>query len=780
MRPNPASRPGSRYSLHFALTAAGLVGASLILVLVVLPRRYVLSSGFMESGVNFPLAPDLPPAPVFLPRPAGDRPPAPASTDAPPADPEPGEEATPTGPAEELWNQAVPLILNGQLTDALALFRSYLADYPGDRDVRREYAATLLTAGEVDAGIEQLRILLDEGEEPELRILLARALRDAGRPEAASAQYALLRETGSWADGREGDELILEWAGALAWSELYADAEDVLGLGLAARPGDPVLTLELARIYYYTDRLEEAEALLASLPGGAGAPSGASALARDVAAALAVPEAETPEPTVMELAARAREEGRLQDARSILEERVRTAPDDVEAWLALANLRQYEFYDFAGALEALRRAESIDGASGTPEDPALQYRMALLESWTGEEVPARNRLGALLDRVRRLGPFPLGTPGEVGDEVTEPVLLARLGDLERWSGDRVQAATLYREALALDPTDPLAGVGMRALEQETGTFIRTDQDPRYGGLSYGIWDSDDFAQLDLGAEWADAHRMWVWGVRAGSRWLEGFDQTGADASTSGVFGEGEVGRWWRWGTLRTSIRLGVQELGVDAPLVTAGVEARLVTGSGTVWTARTGREPGFLQATTLQSVYLDLVQDVVSVSVSARITPVLSLWSEIHGSRLTWDGAPEAILRGSAAVAMERSMGSGLGLGAELRALGFNGAAPTTGTFPGFWDPRLALSLTPLIRYQRTLGDGLSVDARGGAGAAWLDERQAAERQIVPVATLDTRLQLERAGFRSTLGVFYRQSRFSGYRNWGGSLTVSRLLGGSP
>jgi tetratricopeptide (TPR) repeat protein len=747
------------------------VGVSLVLVLVVLPRRYVLSSGFMESGVNFPVSADLPPAPVFVSRPAGERPPAPIR--------EAETAVTPVGPAEALWNSVLPLILAGDLAGSIPLFQAYLARYPGDRDVRTEYASTLLAAGDTDAAVEQLRLLLSEGEDPRLRVALARALRDGGRPEAASAQYALLWDSGAWSELGAEDALLLEWAGALAWAELYTDAEDVLEIGRTRNPGNPVFTVELARIYYYTNRLEEAEGLLASLSRAELAAAGGVSLSGDVMAALAVPEVEEVEPTLVERALRAREEGRDAEALELLESRLARAPDDVEAWIALANLRQYELFDLPGALEALRRVEALDREAGGPEDPALQYRLALLEGWTGDEEGARRRFMALLDRVRLNGSFPLGEAGEGGTRVDQALLLARLGDLYRWSGNRPEAAGLYRQALSLDPGSALASGGMVALERETTAYVASDQDPRYGAISYGIWDTDEYTQLDLGAEWAEAHQEWVWGVRAGSRWLDGFDAAGAAASTNGVFGEGELGRWWRWGTLRTSVRLGVQELGVEAPLVTAGAEARLVTGSGTVLVARAGREPGFLLATTLQSVFLDLVQDALAISVSARISPTLTLWSEVHGSRLSWDGAPEAVLRGSAAVALDRAVGGGLSIGAEARALTFDGAAPLTGAFPGFWDPRLALSLTPQVRWQRALAPGLTLDARGAAGPAWLDERRAAGSEVVPVATLDTRLQLERAGFRSTLGVFYRQSRFSGYRNWGGSLTVSRLLGGA-
>ena len=53
---------GSRYYLGFGFTALLLVSGTLVLVLVVLPKRYVFGSGFRESGLrrSFLLLPCLP------------------------------------------------------------------------------------------------------------------------------------------------------------------------------------------------------------------------------------------------------------------------------------------------------------------------------------------------------------------------------------------------------------------------------------------------------------------------------------------------------------------------------------------------------------------------------------------------------------------------------------------------------------------------------------------------------------------------------------------------
>ncbi|MDH3422536.1 MAG: hypothetical protein OEN00_06060, partial [Gemmatimonadota bacterium] len=53
----------SRYLIRFGGTAFLLISGTLVLVLYVLPQRYVLSSGFRESGISFP-TPTTPFVPV--------------------------------------------------------------------------------------------------------------------------------------------------------------------------------------------------------------------------------------------------------------------------------------------------------------------------------------------------------------------------------------------------------------------------------------------------------------------------------------------------------------------------------------------------------------------------------------------------------------------------------------------------------------------------------------------------------------------------------------------
>lgn len=757
---NPArsGRPVPGYSIRFAATALITVALALVLVLVVLPRRYVLSSGFQESGVSFPTMAEVPPRPAGVAQPA---PPRRAPVLA---------VNVPRGPAERFWDEVIPLLNAGEREAALERFESYLALFPDDRDVRREYAVTLLQAGRPDEATAQLRRLLAYGEDPELRLLLARTLRDRGRMDAASAQYAFLASRGV-----DGPELTLEWARALSWVELYGDALSVLDRGLAADPEQVPLQVERARVLYYAGRDAAAGQLLESLPEDALARLGALELREDVRAALTEPETPPPPgPTDLERALGVREEGRFREAGRILRSITTRDPGAVDAWLAYANLLQYDLDRREDALEVLERVRELELERWGTVDPALEYRLAQLEIWSGREGPARQRLARLLTRVREDGPVSL--PGPVGssDEVGEADLLALLGDLDRWAGDRSAAARRYRAAMEVEPSHPGARDGLDALLAQLALHLDRTERPRAGGVADAILDSDDFIRLDLAGEWAGVHQNWVWGVRPGRRWLEGLDATGAPNSRQGFFAELQGGRWWRWGTIRTSLSLGVEELGLDDPLVRFGAQVRLDDPSGWSLVSELSRGPAYPVTTTLQSIFLDVVQDALRVSLSVPLTPVWSLWSQAELGRLTWDGGADPSIRALGSVALSARLTETFSAGAELRALGLSAAAPDAGGLPGFWDPRLALSLSPTLTWRDSVGPGLFLSAGAAVGGAWVRERRSAEDgELLPVASLLGGLEWRTDDFRADADLFYRQSRFAGYRNWGGTLTMS-------
>jgi hypothetical protein len=124
------------YWVRFSVTVVSMVAFTSAFVLVVLPQRFVLQAGLVESGITFPsllppyFAPPLPP--IISPR---MRPPA------PPIQP---------GPGEAFWNGVLPLLRAGQLERTVSLFRSYLARHPDDADVWREFADVLTKLGRYD------------------------------------------------------------------------------------------------------------------------------------------------------------------------------------------------------------------------------------------------------------------------------------------------------------------------------------------------------------------------------------------------------------------------------------------------------------------------------------------------------------------------------------------------------------------------------------------------------------------------------------------------------
>jgi len=275
-RPEGGSRPRG-YVLGFGFTAFLLGAMTLIMVLVILPRRYVLNAGLRESGISFPskAAPFIPPQEVRREAPL-------------PPPPPPATEMAPRGAGEIFWEQVEPL-LRGERSaaDALPLFRQYLEAHPEDQGVLREYAVTLTRAGRGDEAAEIFGQLLPDGHYPGVRLLLARTLRDLDRLDEASRQYAsLVRE-------KPGDmAMALEWARALSWGKEYDEAGRVLAAALAEGPAWAELQAELAQVYYWSGRLEAAAEILSGMEPEALERTGALPLRDNVMAALTPPETE--------------------------------------------------------------------------------------------------------------------------------------------------------------------------------------------------------------------------------------------------------------------------------------------------------------------------------------------------------------------------------------------------------------------------------------------------------------------------------------------------------
>ncbi|MDT8340903.1 MAG: hypothetical protein RQ751_05265 [Longimicrobiales bacterium] len=750
---------GSRdrvYPLKFGGAAVFLVSATLLLVLVVLPQRYVLSSGFRESGVSFPVSrPPVPPVAVVQ----RSAPPAPT--------PVPALDSTVTrGPAEVFWDEVGPLLRSGRQAEALPYFEAYLRDHPEDRGVRREWAVTLLRAGRAEAGTAVLADLLAIEDDPELRLLLARTLRDLGRGEEASREYARL--AGGPLDGAS---LRLEWGQALAWSGSRARAEEVLRAARRRHPGDPGIEVALARVLFAQGRSGEALEVIAALDEGALAAADGLALREALLAATAEPEPEpAPEPTPLQQAAIAREAGDPAEAARILRNALERDAEDLALRRALADVLQFELDDPEGALAELEEVERRSGY-----DPALDFRMAQLEIWTGATGQASVRLDRVLAHLRAGGSVPFDPPSEDDAPLTASRVLAVQGDLLRWAGDRPAAADRYREALATDPRESQAREGLAALDQEVADAVERAEAPRYGSTLFGLADTDDFRRLDVGGDWTGVEAEWFWRVQAGSRWLEGFDATGALVTENGAFGLLEGGRWWRWGTVRTALELGAETVRPGETDLVLGASARFLGLGAFTLDTRYRRGLAYDVTQTLQSVFAEVVQDHLRVTLSGSLDPVWSLWAETQVSWMDPRDVPgsEAGARLQADVALGRSVGGGVTVGWSAGVLGYTEAAPLLGARPAFWDPRLVAATGPFLRVDRPLGERWDLTGRVAPGVARLDERRGVGTEWVPHFTGEAGLQHRGDRIWSTLDLFLVQGRFDGYRAWGARLSVS-------
>lgn len=755
--PDPTRPHSTGYGLRFGLTAAILGGLTLTLVLLVLPRRYVLGSGFRESGVSFPAgeAPFSPGAPIPRPAPA-------LPSFAVALEPGPVGSGTPgPGPAQLLWSMAAPLLDAGRYGTAAALFEDYLEEFPRDRSVLREYAVILHWAGRPDATVSVLRRLLGGDDDREVRLVLARTLRDLDRPGEAHGEYRTL-----WGSAPD-PTLALEWSRSWSWAARYAEGIDVLKGGLAHFPRHPELEVELARLYYYTGQLPGAASILGGLDEATLRRTDALGLRRDVHAALAgAGDEAAAEPTILFQAVAARTEGRLDEAEALFEAALAEAPRDAAAWQAWADFLQYEREDYPGARDALLRVSELEGRSAAGE-----LRLARLELWSGDPDAAEGRLEALLAALAD-GDLD-GAATQEGDDAaalgTAPAAdaLALLGDIRRWAGDRRSADRRYRSALAEDPDHAGARAGLDALRLDVARVVTAEE--RGAGTAVrtaALGDTDDYRRFDLRAETGGTSGSWAWRGGAGYRWLSGFDLAGGQGRLQGVWGDFELARWFRLGTIRTAIQIGGDDVAGSEPVLGASVRL-LLPGSARAELAW-DHGPGYLLLGTLQSGLAAYAYDRLALRAGRALTPAWSLSGDLQVARLTSDVpgiAPSTRL--SVAAGVTREWGPGWSWGAQLRALVFTEAAPVSAGRPLFWDPEGVIAGGPFVGLHQILSPAWTLRARAGAGAAVMNEARLDDAAWAPQIDLLVGLDYGGVRLRSEAELFYLQGQFQGYRSWG-------------
>lgn len=765
------------YYLWFGFTALTLGALTLLLVLVVLPRRYVLHSGLRESGVNFPTT-ETPFTPSTEPR----RPPAeiaPAPTESGTDSTSDRESRPERGPAQIMWDDVDRLLAADRPIAASAVFEAYLRRFPDDHDARRAYALTLRRAGRSARAVSVMEELLAERPDPELRRTLARSLRDLGRVEEASARYAEL------ARRSPGDlEIALEWARSFSWNREYAEAEAVLQAALDRNPAEPVLQAELAQVYYEWGRLQAAADVLAELDEAELDDVFARSLRDDVMAALAPPadsaESVTVEPSSpVERARRALTDGAYEEAAELYREALDGDPTHTDVWVEYADVLQYRLEDLSAARSALLEVESRGGAEF---DRSLRYRIAQLDAWTGRTEEAARRLAGLLEEP----PPGIDDPSASPDRAE---VRAFLGDVRRWDGERLAAVSAYERSLADDPANERARVGLETLREQVADGVRAAERPRLEADAYSIQDSDDYARVDLVAEAVRRQGSWFLRTRTGSRWLQGRDLLGASDDLHGFLVELESARWWRWGTLRTAVEMGWENVRPGDAALAFGGSLRMVGLGGVDADLAYHHGPAYPLTSTLQSALGRVTQDRLTAVVRRALDPRWTLTLALDAARLDADseevGEEVGTVSGTstrleAAATVVRELTPSFQLGLDARAMRFTDPAPRIDGRGLFWDPDRVASAGLVARWEQALSDRWGWTASLRPGLAHLAERRTDGTELVPHLSAEASLLHTGERFRTELGAFYLQSRFDGYRSYGLRLSVGATTGHAP
>jgi tetratricopeptide (TPR) repeat protein len=730
-----ARREGKRqllpYWLRFLAVTAALLLATGILVLVVMPQRFVLEAGLRESGVSFPSsrvgfgAPES--APLVQPPPP------------PPVTPAPVQ-----GPAERLWAE-LGLVFEAERWDvALGLMDAYLRERPADLSVRRERARTLARAGRLSASEAAWDRLATETGSVVDRLELARMLRDRGEYDRAITLYEGLLD-----DRPDEPALQREYARTLLWAERYPQAIESLQLILARNPSDDEVRLDLARALYWGGRPRDARDVLAGVSTTSPVSGEARALDSELAAVLAPPpEPEPPVLTTVEQARQAAADGDLDAATELYEEALEASPDDRELWREWIDFVQFRLEDEAGARDALLLySERFELTSKE------MVRLAELHAWTGQEAEAIAILEALLDEQ----------PGHADAWVL-------LGDLRRWNDDPTGASSAYRNALAVEPMNPGARNGLEELRLRREGLVAQREPAGFGPDTYLFSDSDEFLRFDLAG---DADFRWgddALTLRAGYRRLEGYDLTGLTTSDEGGFGEVAYAHWWREASIRTALELGVEHLGGFGTQPSAAIDVQAPNVGGFTLTGRLETLPAYRLTNTYESVAEPVRADRLFVSL---FRPLGDRWNISAALDLgVFDGAGEANPRYSGWLTLSRSLSPIVSAEIGTSLLGFGEAAPAPSGRRLYWDPKLFWATTAAVSLQSIPDRGWGWRGRFTAGAAYDNERELSEPAWVPQFGVEGGAVLR--GERQDLGLtaFYRRGREQDYSSWGLELVM--------
>jgi Flp pilus assembly protein TadD len=701
-------------------------------VLVVLPQRFVLQAGLIESGVTFPAT-----TPPFVPSspPKVRQPPPEVARTAPPAP------LVRAGPAKQFWASVLPLLRTGELDRALPRFRAYLAAHPDDRDVWRELAVVLARLGRYDEAATIYARLRRTSDDPVLTLQLARLLRDRGELEKSLALYDTLLVASP-----EDRALLVEYAQTLTWAERYARAGAVYRHLLERDSTDHATRLELAHVLYWDGRRTEALDVLASMP--ADAPQGVEALQLKTVIARELASVGPPVDTLLDGARRAVIAGDFTEAVRRYERLLARNPNDPALWLEWADVLQYQMQDLAAARDALVYLARLRDLTSDE-----RFRLVQLHAWTGEETRAKAMLVSLLE-----------------EDTSRAEGWALLGDLYRFGDARIEARNAYRTALRLDPGSVPAREGQTALERQAARIVESRERPSAGPEILYFRDSDEFERMDLGA-----HASYQWGsmlllARAGYRRLEGITLAGTSGQERGPYFQLEFARWWRLGSLRTSVAVGAEQLDAIGTEPTFAVAVALPEANGTAIEVSYDHGPAFHRTVTLESVLGAIQADHLQASVFRSLG---------HGWDLSGLGAVTS-LRGSDSdnwrfnsfVTVRHELTGPFTIALTSQALAFATAAPTLGSRRLYWDPRAFVAGGVQFEARSPATGVWDVYGRVTPGIGLVKERTATELDFVPQLATEAGVGYETPRIAFMAGLAYLRGREGAYNSLGANVSL--------
>lgn len=716
-------RPMARtpYWVRFSLLLGSMGTVTAVFVLVVLPQRFVLQAGLIESGITFVVS-ELP---FWVPE------------RRPMVSPPMVSQAQPVvlGPAEVFWSNALPLLEAGDYGAAIRMFQQYLAGHPRDTDVRREYANTLARRGRLEEAIAIYYEILAETGAPADRLSLARLLRDRGEYARSLSLYRHLV-----AANPDDWDLYHEFAQTLGWSEDYREAAGAYRTLLAARPGVSSYRLELARILFWDGYPINALQLVSGFPSGVPGAREAAAFRSflDSLLTVSLPLGRT----TLERARHATAVGDYDGAAAAYRSALGRDPGNLDIWLEWSDFLQYQIGDLASTRDALDhiRAER-------ELEPAERFRLAQLDVWTGREGEAEKLLIDLL--------------ATQPDHAEAWVLL---GDVYLWDGARLKAASAYHAAMALDPFNQRASEGIALIERQTAELLAQRESPRTGPALFYFSDSDRFERLDVAAR---TNVLWSGSplsLRAGYRQVRGIGLDGGNAVERGPFVEFEIGRWWRLGSVRTSVTTGVERFDFAGTEPTLGARLELPDIGGAAVRIGYGHGRAFDQAATLESVEAGILSDRLEASI---YRPIRSGWSlSANAAWASFHGATNANVRLNAGAALRRELSSVAGAALVSQFLLFTGAAPRQNDRRLYWDPGAFWS-TGVQFTVHTRPEGRWIGSvRLTPGLALVGERDASGAEFVPQLGSEATLGWEDDRVRVRTDLSYLRGREGDYNSF--------------